>query len=55
MGRFFWLDTGVQTQDKWGRVKTTCPGMSATETMGEFPCDITPSENALEHRSNNMP
>lgn len=58
----FRLDVGESTQNEWNRVKDTCPDMSITETMEEFPwplkipkksstpkeVDITPQQKAIE-------
>ncbi len=59
------LDVGQTTQANWDKVKETCPSMSITESMGEFPwplqnpkkssknseMDITPSQETLELRN----
>lgn len=65
----FRLEVGQLTQDKWDKVKVTCPDMSITETMGEFQwplkkakktsktseLDITPSQRAIEQQSQENP
>ncbi len=61
------LDVGQATLENWNKVKESCPDMSITASMGEFPwplqkvektpkkteTDITPSQKTLELPSDN--
>lgn len=42
----FHLEVGEQTLKEWNKVKATCPDMSITQTMGEFPWPFTKTKKS---------